>query len=243
MLFLAAWHLAASGSTRPPFPTPGQLLIAIIEYWPTKEFLLSLWASLRRVAMGFLVGSALGIPMGILVGMVPLLNRLFQLTTEFFRPLSPIAWVPLAIIWFGLNEKATLFIIAYAVFFPVLLHTGSGVRGVERVYSEAALTLGASRMAIAREVMLPAALPQIMTGLRISAGLSWAVIVAAELAVAASLQSGIGYSMMYNSMVIFDLDKILTLVVAVGVVGVLLDVLLRYVQHRLGPWRIEVRSK
>lgn len=146
------------------------------------------------------------------------------------------AWVPLSIVWFGLTEQAAIFVIAYASFFPIMLSTTTGVREVKKAHYEAAKTLGASKWAIIRYVIVPSAAPYILTGVRVSLGVSWAVIVAAEMVVGSVLQAGIGYLLIQYTMVYFEMSKVLALVLLVGVIAFLVDRIVKLAARRLTPW-------
>ncbi len=224
-------------------PTPAEVVQVISRYYRQPEFLGSLASSLRRVVIGYFIGISAGISFGIAMGLSRIVSELFDPIIEMFRPIAPIAWVPLAIIWFGLSERAAIFIIAYAVMFPLLVHTIAAIQGVNRIYVQAARTLGASRGMILREIVVPAALPGILTGLRIGMGLSWAVIVAAELTVGYTLRSGLGYIMIRYSQVIFDVPRVLAAIFAVGLLGYLSDLALRLLEGHLLRWRVGVRLR
>ena len=148
---------------------------------------------------------------------------------ELFRPISPLAWIPLAILWFGIGETGKIFIIFIATFFPILLNTVSGVKGVDPVLIRAGQVLGCETdQALFRKVILPAAMPTIVVGLRISFGTGWAAIIAAELVAA---QVGLGY-LIADGMEILRSDLVLVGMVAIGILGVLIDAVFRIVNNR-----------
>lgn len=210
---------------------------AVVGYLPSSEVRLSIGASLRRIGIGFVVGSSLGMAAGVVIGLSAGIRSVLDPLWGFLRPMSPLAWVPLAIVWFGITEQAAVFIIAYASFFPVMLNIAAGVQDVEPVYREAAITLGAGRLDVVRYVMLPATFPYLLAGLRISLGLSWAVIVAAELVIGSVLQAGIGYLMLRYTLVLYSLPRVVALVVLVGTLAFTVDWLMRHAAHRMTPWR------
>jgi len=234
-LLLLVWELTV-GRAQPSLSL-GSLAASIVTYLPSEEVRTSVVASLRRIATGFTLGAALGLAAGIVIGMSRTLRSVFDPLWGFLRPMSPLAWVPLSIVWFGISEQAAIFVIAYASFFPVMLNTSAGIQEIKPVYREAALTLGANRFAVIRHVMLPAGVPFILGGLRISLGLSWAVIVAAELVIGSVLGAGIGYLMLRYTLLLFDMSRVLALVVVIGLLAYLMDHLMRLITRRLTPWR------
>jgi len=235
VLLLVVWELVAARAE--PSMSLVRVSEAALHYLPSEEVRQSVLASLRRIAVGFTIGSAVGLAAGFAIGLSAGLRAVFDPVWGFLRPMSPLAWVPLSIVWFGITEQAAIFVIAYASFFPVMLNTGTGIQEVAPVYREAALTLGARRRDVLRHVLVPAAVPYLLGGLRISLGLSWAVIVAAELVIGSVLRAGIGYLMHRYTLVLYDLPRVVVLVVLVGVLAFLADRLMRLTAQRLTPWR------
>lgn len=172
-------------------------------------------ASLLRTLQGFMLAIITGIPLGILIGSTPWLYRLTEPLIEVLRPISPIAWIPLSILWFGIGEGSKIFIIWLITFFFVLLNTISGVMGTEKRLLEAAETLGASRLFIWRKVVLPAALPSIMVGLRLGLGVSIGGVLIAEMIAA---NKGIGF-MMERARVVLDPEPVIIGMITIGLIG------------------------
>ena len=230
--FVALWSVAAlSGITSRDFlPTPwdvierfGQLLTTPFAGYLLHEHLLS---SLQRFAMGFVLAVCVGIPLGLLMAWFPWVDRLVSPLFETVRFIAPIAWVPFAALWFGTGIGGPVLIIFMGAFPPVLINTYRGARQVDRKYIEASRMLGASSWRAMTEVLLPAAVPSIVAGLRISAGLGWQSLVGAELIVAAS---GVG-NMMVKGQAAVSTSTVMCGMVAIGIVGLLIDVALRRVQ-------------
>ena len=156
-------------------------------------------------------------------------ERLVDPVIELFRPISPLAWIPLAILWFGIGETGKIFIIFIATFFPILLNTVSGVKSVDPVLIRAGQVLGCNDdRSLFIKVILPAAMPTIVVGLRISFGTGWAAIIAAELVAA---QIGLGY-LIADGMEILRSDLVLVGMVTIGVLGVLIDAVFRLLNNR-----------
>lgn len=230
--FFALWSIAAlSGITSRTFlPAPwevvarfAQLLVEPFAGHLLHEHLL---ASLQRFLMGFVLAVAVGIPLGLLMAWFRWVDRIVSPVFEAVRFVAPIAWVPFAALWFGTGIGGPVLIIFMGAFPPVLINTYRGAQQVERKYIEAAQMLGVSAWRSMTEVLLPAAVPQIVAGLRISAGLGWQSLVGAELIVAAS---GVG-NMMVKGQAAVSTTTVMSGMVAIGMVGVLIDVALRRVQ-------------
>jgi len=190
-------------------------------------------ASLTRVGAALAVASVIGFPLGALLGA----SRRFAWSVEpvvgFFRPIPPLAWIPLSILWFGIGDAQNIFIIFLAAFFPIVLNTMEGVRDVDRQLIRAARTLGASRVAIALTVILPAALPAMFVGFRVGTGIAWMALVAGELVASTS---GLGY-LISQGRYLFRSDYIIVGMVMIGVIGLLLDGSVRVLQELVTPWR------
>lgn len=215
---------------------PGEMLTGLGSFVTSQEFRVGVVASLRRVLIAYVLASALGILLGVMIGLARHGDAVDSLL-EILRPISPLAWVPMALLWFGISDAAMIFILSYATFFPVFVNTVAGIKGVSTVYKQAALTLGAKGHTVTREVLLPAALPRILTGLRLAMGLAWAVIVAAELAGGYSLRAGLGYLMCRYSMITFSMPRLVYIMVTISVLGYAADIVLRHVQNKMTPWR------
>jgi len=183
---------------------------------------LHLLASLQRVTIGFVIGSAIAIPLGIAIGLSEVVSKAVDPFIQLLRPVSPLAWLPLGLAILKSSEATALFVIAITSISPTLINTKFGVSNVSRDYLNVARTLGASRWRTIAKVILPAAAPQIVAGLRISVGISWLVIVAAEMIVGGT---GIG-SFVWNEWNNLNVTSIITAIVVIGLVGILLDRLL-----------------
>ncbi|MBV9386279.1 MAG: nitrate ABC transporter permease [Chroococcidiopsidaceae cyanobacterium CP_BM_ER_R8_30] len=175
--------------------------------------------SLRRVSIGFLIGSAIAIPLGILIGLSDVLSKAVDPYIQILKPVSPLAWLPIGLGLLKDSERTALFVIAIASVWPTLINTKLGVSSVDPVYRDIARSLGASKWRTIWKVILPAAAPNIVAGLRISIGIAWLVIVAAEILVGGT---GIGY-FIWNEWNNLKITSIITAIVVVGLVGLLLD--------------------
>jgi ABC-type nitrate/sulfonate/bicarbonate transport system permease component len=159
------------------------------------------------------------------------LDHIISPFVELFRPISPLAWIPMAILWFGIGESGKVFVVFIGTFFPILLNTVAGAKSVDPVLLHAGQIFGCtSRTTLFRRVVVPAAMPSIVVGLRVAFGTGWAAIIAAELVAA---HSGLGY-LIANGMDILRADQVLVGMITIGVLGFLFDTLFRYLQARYG---------
>jgi ABC-type nitrate/sulfonate/bicarbonate transport system permease component len=183
-LFVAAWEMVArSGVVNAVlFPPPSVVAVAVLEWVRSGLFFGDLGASLYRVTTGFVIGSAMGIVFGVLTGRFPLISSLLSPLFHILRPIPPIAFVPIVILWFGLSEAGKLFLVVWGVFFTVWLSAHIGVQKVDRGLVRAALMLGTPRRQMLQEIVLLGALPYIVVGLRTAVSISFYTLVAAELA-------------------------------------------------------------
>ena len=233
--FVGLWTLAAlAGLTSRTFlPTPWDVLLRLVQLTvepfvghTLQQHLLS---SLQRFGMGFVLAAVVGVPLGLLMAWFGWVDRLVSPLFETVRFIAPIAWVPFAALWFGTGIGGPVLIIFMGAFPPVLINTYRGAKNVDRKYIEAAQMLGANSFRAMSEVLLPAAVPSIVAGLRISAGLGWQSLVGAELIVASS---GVGY-LMVKGQASISTATVMSGMIAIGVVGVLIDVALRRAQQAI----------
>ncbi len=192
-----------------------------------------------RVLQGFLLGSGLGVLLGIGLGLSPRLERALWLVSGFLRPIPTIAWIPVMILWMGIGESSKVTVIAVGSFWPVLLNALRGVRDADPKLLEVAKVLQKSTKTLLFGVILPSAFPSIFTGLRIAMGIAWASVVGAEL-IAAS--SGIGYLIMYAREV-SQPDVMLAGVAVIGLTGILIDWVFSVLEERLLPWNPKGEGK
>ena len=231
--FLALWTGVAHSGLVPRIflPDPAEVLRRFVQLTdaPFAGYTLQrhLFSSLQRFAMGFGVAVVVGIPLGLLMAWFPTIDRIVSPMFEAVRFVAPIAWVPFAALWFGTGIGGPILIIFAGAFPPVLINTYRGARYVDVKYLEASRMLGAGPWRGITQVMLPAALPSIVSGLRVSAGLGWQSLVGAELIVASS---GVGY-LMVKGQAGLSTSTVMSGMIAIGFVGLLIDVLLRKLER------------
>jgi taurine transport system permease protein len=189
--------------------------------------------SLYRVFGAFLLACATAIPIGIDMGVNRVFRGVFDPPIEFYRPIPPLAYLPLIIIWFGIGDMGKIILIYLAVFAPLALNARAGVRSVSIEQIHAAYSLGATRLQVIRHVILPAALPEILTGMRIGIGFGWTTLVAAEMVAATA---GLGY-MVLNAAEFLVTDVVIMGIVVIGVLAYLFDLLMRRLERTLVPWK------
>ena len=220
-------------------PAPDEVLRAGIKMAASGELLKHITASLSRVVWGFGIAAALGIVVGTALGRSRLLEHLVEPMLEMLRPIPPLAFLPMMVLWFGIGEASKVAFIAYAAFFPIFTTTIEGIKYVDPLLIRAASSLGASERQIFWHVVLPAATPNIITGMRLAFGLSFFVIVAAEFIAA---DSGLGF-LINDARTFFLVSNMLLGAAVIGIIGVLANVLLRKLEGRLLRWRTESRSE
>ena len=234
-LLIAAWWMVVVKTGSVIFPTPWQVLVGTIELIRDGTLWAHIGASLFRVAAGFLLAVAVAVPLGLWMGWVKgaftTLNPIFQM----LRPISPIAWIPIAILWFGIGNASPIYLIFISSVFPMIVQTTAGVHTIEKRYLRAAENFGISRWTMFTRVVIPAALPQIVVGMRVGLGVAWLVVVAAEMI---ALHSGLGYMIMDSRNAGNRYDLVIAGMIIIGLMGLALDGLLRLLERmRWVRWR------
>lgn len=190
-------------------------------------------ASMERVLVGFLLAVLVGLLLGVLLGWFRSLSDFVKPVVEALRPIPPIAWTPIAILWFGIGSAPGYFLVFVGAVFPVFVSSYSAVRNIERSQINAALCLGASPRMVIFDVLIPASLPVIFPGLRIALGVGWMCVVAAELIAA---QSGLGY-MIQQSRMLLQTAQVVTGMITIGIIGFSMNALMTVLERRLIPWQ------
>jgi NitT/TauT family transport system permease protein len=234
VIFFGVWQFLSSIGwiNSVLLPSPLQLCAAAYELMSAGILWTHTLASLSRVLIGFLLAAVVGIGLGLALGWSEVLSDLVRPLVESVRPIPPIAWTPIAILWFGVGDAPSYFLVFIGAVFPVFVNTFSAVRNIDRVQINAALCLGATPGLLIRDVLIPAALPVIFPGLRIALGVGWMCVVAAELIAA---QSGLGYMIQQNR-VLLQTQNVVTGMITIGVVGFAMGALMEVAERRLIPW-------
>jgi NitT/TauT family transport system permease protein len=219
-LALAIWDVAVVRTGTHIFPSPVQVLLGLKELVHKGVLFGYMRDSLTRVFAGYLAAVLLGVPAGLLLGWYPKAAGAFNPVIQMLRPISPLAWTPLAIVWFGVTDLAPMFLILIASFFPIVVSTINGVRNIPPMFYNAGRNFGLTPVSLLRRVIFPAALPQIFMGLRIALGVAWLVVVAAEMI---AVDSGLGYLIIDSRNAGKRYDLVLAGMLLIGLIGLALD--------------------
>lgn len=240
-VFTTAWQIASMAVGSPFFPAPLEIVRAFLHLAVSGDtqgtsLWIHCWASLYRVLVGFAAGVLLGVPLGLLMGLYRPVYAATRSVVEPFRFIPPIAWIPLAIIFFsGLPRFA--FLIFLGAFFPVFTSTLVGVQRVELVHRKVALVYGATRLYVLTHIVVPTVMPDILAGMRVAMGAAWLTIVAAELA--GGTNEGLG-RMMLNYSELLKIPEIIVGMILIGIIGFILNEMLLLMEGYLFKWRWEV---
>ena len=242
LLLVGLWQILSYLSVIPGYllPSPIKIIlgfkdIAVVGMPPDHLLHDHVRYSLYRVALGFGFACVVGIPLGVLMGWSSRLRSMVSPIIEVVRPIPPLAWIPIAILWFGIGIKSAAFIIFLGAFFPILLNTLSGVVSVDPIFIEAARTLNAREKDIFFKVLIPASIPSIFVGMRIGVGIGWMTLVAAEF-------TGVkeGYGLGYMIMTARDIqrpDEIIAGMLVIGIIGLLINSALGFCESKMVKWK------
>ena len=234
-IVVGIWWAVVAATQSAIFPTPWAVVTGTLELARDGTLWEHIGASLMRVGAGFGLAVALAIPLGLWMGWVHgafvTLNPLFQI----LRPISPIAWIPIAILWFGVGNASPIFLIFIASVFPMIVQTTVGVHTIEKRFLRAAENFGVSRTKLFMKVVFPATLPQIIVGMRIGLGVAWLVVVAAEMI---ALRSGLGYLIIDSRNAGNRYDLVIAGMIIIGLIGLILDGFMRLLESmKVVRWR------
>ncbi len=235
------WQIVAALLVKDPFVLPSFFAVVLSLCQVAKELPLDVLSSLLHFAMGVGIAMCIGIPIGATMGWFRLIDRFMDPFVEIMRPIPPLAWIPFAIIWFGLTHSSAAFVIFIGAIFPILINTYAGFRGVPKTLVEAAKVLGCIRnVRLVCSVAFPSALPAIATGVRIAMGIGWMCLVAAEIF---GRSSGLGYKL-WHYYQLHQMDNVVAYMVVLGLTGYLLDRgFRRFVEEKLLRWRVGIVSQ
>lgn len=224
---IALWWATVLATQSVIFPTPWAVITGAWELLKDGTLARHIGASLMRVGIGFGLAVIVAVPLGLWMGWVSgayrMLNPLFQM----LRPISPIAWIPIAILWFGVGDASPIYLIFISSVFPMVVQTTVGVHTIEKRYLRAAENFGVSRHTLFKRVVIPAVLPQIVVGMRIGLGVAWLVVVAAEMI---ALRSGLGYMIMDSRNAGNRYDLVVAGMIIIGLIGLSLDGIMRLLE-------------
>lgn len=242
MVFIILWQLSPLFlDLRAQTPLPLDTAVAFWDLLSSGSLVIGGGISLLRVLAGFTVAAVIAVSLGLLMGVNPFIERQLSPLIESFRPIAPVALLPLAILWFGSGTPAAVFLIAWAAFFPLLVNTIAGVRETDKNLIQSAKTMGVNNWNIVLRVVFPAALPRIIVGARIALGIAWAAVIAAELAVSAKAgdgsSGGLGQMMYIFYAFSSEINAIVAAMIMVGLIGLSIDAVLRWFSRKIVVWR------
>jgi NitT/TauT family transport system permease protein len=223
-IILLLWELTVrySGWSNQVFPSPSKVMQGMGELINNGALLQHSVASLLRITVGFYLAVVLAIPLGILIGRVETIRMMLNPVIQFLRPISPLAWIPLAMLWFGIGDKPAIFLIFLAIFLPLVVATAIAASKVNSVYFQVAANFRFSRWETVTKIIAPAIMPDILTALRLTVGIGWLVVVAAEMI---AVRSGLGY-LILDSRNALRMDYVMVGMIMIGLIGVALDMLM-----------------
>ena len=228
ILALVAWQLVVTATSATVFPTPLDVVKGIVELESRGVLWSYIGDSLRRVGTGYGLAVLAGLPLGIALGWYSAAARALNPLIQMMRPISPLAWMPLAVIWFGIGESAPTFLIFLGAFFPIVVSATTAVRNVSRVLVLAGTNFGLTGAALLRRVIFPAMLPRMITGLRLALGIAWLVVVAAEMI---AVDSGLGYLIIDSRNAGKRYDLVVAGMLVIGLIGFFLDLFMRRLER------------
>lgn len=224
LVAIGVWEACCRARVFPPgaVPSPAEVVRGFVDEVERGRMFDDLVASLYRVSVGFVLSVILGVPVGLVIGLKLQVKRALLPTVNFFRNLSPLAWIPFAIMWFGIGDVPAIFLIFMTAFFPITLAAAAAVANIPNVYFRVANDYGLHKGKLLTQVTLPAIMPQIITSLRVTAGLSWVVVVAAEMIAG---RDGLGF-LIWDARNQLRPDLLVVGMIVIGLIGVVLDRLL-----------------
>jgi len=227
-LIVLLWQMVVvfSGWSVQVFPGPLVVFYSFIELVSNGALFNHSVASLYRVTTGFYLGAVLGVPLGIILGRSVTVKQLVNPVIQFLRPISPLAWIPLSMLWFGLGDKPAIFLIFLSSFFPIVVATTIAVNSINPIYFQVASNFNLSRLEMLTKIVVPAIIPEVVTALRLTIAIAWLVVVAAEMI---AVQSGLGY-LILDSRNALRMDYVMVAMIVIGLIGLLLD----FIMYKLG---------
>jgi NitT/TauT family transport system permease protein len=232
---IGAWWLAVYLTHSLVFPSPADVVMGTWELVRNGTLWDHIGASLMRVGVGFGLALCFALPLGLWMGWVDSAYRTLNPLFQILRPISPIAWIPIAILWFGIGNTSPIYLIFISSVFPMIVQTTAGVHTIEKRFLRAAQNFGVSRRTLFKQVVIPAVLPQVLVGMRIGLGVAWLVVVAAEMI---ALRSGLGYMIMDSRNAGNRYDLVVSGMIMIGLIGLSLDATMRLLEGvRWVRWR------
>ncbi len=234
ILVLTIWEISSRAHllNQLILPSPSTIFLTFVNMVLSGEMGLDILFSLKRVLVGLIIALITGVPLGLFLGVNKKAKAIFSPFINFLRPIPPIAWIPLAILWFGVGDRLSYFITMIAAFFPVFLNTLTGVENVSKQHLDVARCFGANKLMILTNVIVPSSLPYILSGVRVGIGFSWMAVVAAEMVTSFT---GLGYLITIGQQML-RLDQVIVGMITIGLIGLLMDNLMVLLKNKLVKW-------
>ena len=234
LILILLWQLASELNliNTTLLPSPLNVFMTLTQLIVSGSILSDIIASLWRVSIGFILAGTLGIIVGFATSTNKSFKKYINPIIEILRPIPPVAFVPISILWFGIGDRPAYFLVCFGAFFPIFTNTYFGVQFVNPIHKNAALCLGATKKMLVFDVILPAAMPYIMAGLKTGIGVAWFCVIVAELVGA---QSGLGYMIQLNRLTLQS-EKVIAGMITIGIIGYLMNRTMTVIERRLVPW-------
>ena len=241
MLFLVLWSVSAELGwiNSKVLSSPSEIIEGIPQLIKYGNLLTDIGESVKRVLIGVAAGSIAGLIMAVIFGLFRELEEYLGVFIELFRPIPPIAWIPIAILWFGIGDAPAYFLVSLGSFFPVFTNTLKAIKSIEKVYLNIGKNLGASRLMVFWRILVPLILPDVITGLKVGMGVGWIIVITAEMV---GVSHGLGYMIQLNR-TLLQTPNVITGMIIIGLIGLILSFLLNIIEAVLVPWKKRVRDQ
>jgi len=213
--------------------SPFEIFDGIFQLVRSGNLLIDIIHSVKRVLIGFTLGSMVGIIAAIFLGLNKPAKEYLGFMIEILRPIPPIAWIPISILWFGIGDTPAYYLVGLGTFFPVFTNTLKAINGIESKYINLAFSLGATKFIVFRKVLIPMIFPDVFTGFRIGLGVGWIVVITAEMV---GTQSGLGYMIQLNR-IMLQMPNVIVGMIAIGIIGLLLSFTMNFIEDLIIPWQ------
>ncbi len=235
LFFITIWQVLAIRNSHGQYSDPWKVMMALVELTKDGTLFRYIVASLFRITTGFYLAFIFALPLGLAFGTWKKLDKIAGNFIQFFRPISPLAWIPLAMVWFGIGDPPAVFLIFLSTFFPLLVPIIAAVRRIKPKYFQIGTNFDFSRWEKVKYILIPAIAPDVVTAIRVAVGVGWLVVVAAEMI---AVKSGLGY-LIIDARNALRMDQVIAAMIVIGVIGMFIDrLIIRLEKIRLLEWKI-----
>lgn len=218
--------------------SPLEIFYGIYQLLISGNLLIDIMQSIKRVLIGVALGTIVAVLFSLILGLSKKAYEYLGFLLEIFRPIPPIAWIPIAILWFGIGDAPAYFLVSLGAFFPVFTNTTIAIKSIERKYIDIARSLGASNFMVFLKVIIPLLLPDFISGFRIGLGVGWIIVITAEMVGA---QNGLGYMIQLNR-IMLQTPNVLIGMIVIGIIGLLLSILMNVIENMIIPWKRRIAT-